>query len=130
MPSARTTSAVASSTATESSLLLRARPVSVALKNSSVMDWARAVMRTLKSVPGIVPRIDARKLGGGLESTRCLGGAGAARSRHGRRVGVDQPGQREQVVGELAAIGIAQFDAFLERQRDDIGERLGQLRAP
>jgi hypothetical protein len=37
MPSASTARCEASSTATESSLLLRARPVSVALKNSRVM---------------------------------------------------------------------------------------------
>src|SRR6185295_11619293 len=39
MPSARTTSEDASSTAAESSLLLRARPVSDAQWNSRVMAW-------------------------------------------------------------------------------------------
>src|SRR5690349_9675305 len=134
MPSASTSSAVASSMATESSLLLRARPVSVALKNSRVMDVAVAGMGTkperpseLGSVVRIVPRIDRRKLHRRLEGTR-FGGPGRARKRStgctaGRARG-HLCGHRKQIGGNRLAIRVAHLGAFLERERDDVRERL------
>src|SRR2546426_9485551 len=65
MPSASTISDDGSSTATESSLLLRARPVSVALKNSKLMVWI-ARWRAWRRVG---PRSSARDHGPEL----CLG---------------------------------------------------------
>src|SRR5258706_3144882 len=130
MPSASTTSEVASSMATESSLLLRARPVSVALKNSRVMDGAVAGMGTkpegptgLGSVVGIVPRIDRRKLHRLLEGTR-FGGAGHTRKRRGGcalcRSRGHAGGDRQQVARNRLAIGITHLGPLLQRECDDV----------
>src|SRR6185295_12551277 len=126
MPSASTISADASSIATESSLLLRARPVSVAQKNSKLMvgGWGRGRRRSPRSKRGIVPWIGARKLHGRGESIG-IGGFGSG-LRCGRRTRLRPEFRLDgpQVLGQLAAIGIAHFRTLLERQRHDVGERL------
>src|SRR5688572_9427741 len=128
MPSASTTSADVSSTATESSLLLRARPVSVAQKNSKLMvgGWGGG-RRGRESKRGIVPWIGARQLHRRGESIGIggygLGSRAGGRLRRGRR---PAGGDGAQVLGQLAAVGVAHLRPLLERQRDRVGQRLGQ----
>src|SRR5438105_8699374 len=125
MPSASTISAEASSMATESSLLLRARPVSVAQKNSKLMVDGRWRCRPLqtrgpRSKRRIVPWIGARQFHRGCEPIGfggCGVGCGDTRRRPAGR------GDRAQVVGKLAAVGIAHLGPLLERERDRVGKR-------
>src|SRR5919206_2096951 len=106
MPSASTMSADVSSTATESSLLLRARQVSVAEKNSKLMVGGRWAATAGGGRPlskrRIVPWIGSRQLHGRGESIR-FGGRGGYRAGRRRGGGPARRRERAQVGGELAA---------------------------
>src|SRR5687768_9939217 len=109
MPSASTISAEASSTATESSLLLRARPVSVAQKNSKLMvAVGGGARRRPRSKRGIVPWIRAGQFRRRGESIGFGGCCLARRARRGGRRGrAAVGGHRAQVLGQLPAVGVA-----------------------
>ena len=129
MPSASTTSAVASSTTTESSLLLRARPVSVAQWNSSVIIGTEGGRRSFNVDELCIGRIAASAARGALMQPLADGdhqdGAADAEDEHRRAAKVRlEPGGDRRVGDEhLAGEPAEQRGA----ERDDDREPLHHL---
>src|SRR4029453_1757129 len=85
MPSARTTSCVASSTTAESSLLLRARPVSEAQWNSSVIIGTDGGRRSFNSANCASAHRPRRARPGGRGGGGGAGDGGCNHGHGGRR---------------------------------------------